>query len=462
MPFFQKNVDDTLIGPVQWRFAIVLSVLLIAGGIALTPFANIPWMPVPGYMTAFGAAMVITNIMLTMLLFGRGATEKDGVLISLGTAYFFVAAIFVPLMAAFPDGLVAGSIIGTRVSAVWLWSFWHAGFGLFILRFAWMASKTRQRSLSVWREIAMTVAIVIVLALLSTVGLPYLPSLLPDGHTFFTGSAQLIPWTILAIDVWAAIKLLQIRKQTPEQLWLTVGMVAACFDVWLTFHGTNRFAMGWYVAKLGSLFTSMAVLISLFSDLSLLYRRVFQTNVVLASLAHQDGLTNLANRRRFDEILAAEWGRARRYKQPLSLLMVDVDYFKKYNDRFGHLGGDDCLRQVSKILSECVNRPGDVAARYGGEEFALILPHTAAEGAIALGERINRDLAKLAIPHPDLDNGFVSVSIGAATIVPGQQLLPEQVVSAADAALYLAKSQGRNCVRHAAAMTGADAGLMPA
>ena len=181
----------------------------------------------------------------------------------------------------------------------------------------------------------------------------------------------------------------------------------------------------------------------------MLYRRVFQANVLLASLANQDGLTCLANRRRFDETLDAEWRRARRYGQPISLMMIDVDFFKKFNDRFGHIGGDDCLRKVAKVLRESAQRPGDLAARYGGEEFAIILPATSASNALSVAAQVRERLAVLAIPHPDMASGKVSVSIGVCTMVPDVQALLEVAISAADKALYLAKSEGRDRARHA-------------
>jgi diguanylate cyclase (GGDEF)-like protein len=437
------------IGAVQRRFAVSLSSLLILAGVAMTPFANASMPPIPGYMTAFGAAMLSINFMLAMLLYSRGETEGNGSVVMLGTAYFFVATIFVPLMASFPDGLIRGTIIGTPVSSVWLWSFWHAGFGLSILRFAHGAGSNHTLSLSPMREMSFALGIVIFMALVGTLGLPYLPSLFADGHSFFSGPAKLIPWSILAIDALAAVKLYRLPNKTPEHLWLTVGMLAACFDVWLTFHGTDRFSLGWYVSKVGSLATSMAVLVSLFADLTLLYKRSFQTNLLLVTLANQDGMTGLANRRRFDETLDTEWRRARRSLQPLSLMLLDVDLFKKFNDRFGHLAGDDCLRKVATVLRESAQRPGDLAARYGGEEFALVLPNTSAENAMALAALIRRRLAALAIAHPDIASGKVSASIGIATMVPELSSHPESVILAADKALYMAKSEGRDCERHA-------------
>jgi PAS domain S-box-containing protein len=288
--------QEALTGITQRRFALLLSILLIGAGVAMTPFANQPLLPIPGYMTAFGAAMLAINSMLAMLLYNRGASEHHGHVVTLGTAYFFVAMIFLPLMAAFPGGLMTGSIIGNGVSSVWIWSFWHAGFGLLILRFARAAKRCQPKTYYPLREALITLIVIVVLTLIATVGAPYLPSLYADGHRFFSGTYQIIPWSIMVIDAYAAVLLIRLPTRTPEQLWLTVGMLAACFDVWLTFHGTDRFSLGWYVSKLGSLFTSMAVLVSLFSDLTMLYRRVADhayflrtiTNNIPALIAYVD------------------------------------------------------------------------------------------------------------------------------------------------------------------------------
>ncbi len=438
-----------IIGAAQRRFAVGMSVFLLVAAVAMTPYANSPLPPVPGYMTAFGSAMLTINFMLAMMLFSRGKTEKNPQVVMLGTAYFFVAVIFVPLMASFPGGLMPGSIVGSAVSSVWLWSFWHAGFGLLIMRFAWHSARKQYRGFAPLVEALLILLAIVPLVWISTSGLAWLPPLMTNGHGFFYGWAVAIPASILCIDLVAAIILYRIPRKTPEQLWLIVGMLAACFDVWLTFHGTDRFSLGWYVSKLGSLATSMAVLLSLFSDLNMLYKKVFESNILLAALASQDGLTSLANRRCFDEMLATELRRARREEQPLSLMLIDVDHFKKFNDRYGHLAGDECLRKVANALRDSAQRPGDLAARYGGEEFALILPATTAGNSMSLAARLRIRLAELAVPHADSVTGIVSVSIGIVSVVPGSEFTPEAAIKAADRALYRAKADGRGCERHA-------------
>ncbi|MEN3277973.1 MAG: hypothetical protein V7631_3763 [Massilia sp.] len=163
----------------------------------------------------------------------------------------------------------------------------------------------------------------------------------------------------------------------------------------------------------------------------------------LEKLASRDGLTGLANRRCFDETLNAEWARALRQCQPLSLLMVDVDNFKAYNDANGHLGGDECLKRIATAVASEM-RANDLVARYGGEEFAVILPNQSLKGAAIVAERIRRRVEALQLPNGLGPLRKVTVSIGAATAIAGPDNRARDLVAIADAALYRAKHLGRN------------------
>jgi len=166
----------------------------------------------------------------------------------------------------------------------------------------------------------------------------------------------------------------------------------------------------------------------------------------LASLATTDGLTGLANRRAFDERLQEEWARARRDCTQLSLLLIDVDHFKKFNDHYGHQAGDGCLRALGRILSAHAKRPADLAARYGGEEFAVLLPNTGPDGCAEVGEGIRRALHELSMLHAqNPPSRLVTASVGAATSLPSQTTTDcSMLVAAADRALYAAKDSGRD------------------
>ncbi len=176
-----------------------------------------------------------------------------------------------------------------------------------------------------------------------------------------------------------------------------------------------------------------------------LYEELKRVNQELEELAMTDGLTRIANHRFFDQKLKTEWHRLRREVAPFSLILCDIDYFKRYNDTYGHLAGDSCLQRVAKALRDSVKRPSDLVARYGGEEFAIILPNTDLEGATHIAEIICTQIRSLKIPHRDsLIKPYVTLSVGVASTIPMPSLTPETLIMTADYALYQAKTNGRD------------------
>lgn len=177
-------------------------------------------------------------------------------------------------------------------------------------------------------------------------------------------------------------------------------------------------------------------------------RELAEANSRLEKLSNTDGLTNIGNRRLFDYILQMEWSRGQRSSTPLALIMLDIDHFKLFNDHYGHLAGDDCLKLLAKGLSQSGRRAGELVARYGGEEFVILLPNTDQQTALDTAQYIHQLVQSLAIPHTKTDLGTVTVSLGVACIQPSEQHSALELVRQADAALYLAKSAGRNCIRY--------------
>ena len=178
-----------------------------------------------------------------------------------------------------------------------------------------------------------------------------------------------------------------------------------------------------------------------------LYEQLKIANQELYRLASLDGLTLLANRRKFDQFLTQEWRRMARDNQPLSLILCDVDCFKLYNDTYGHQAGDDCLRQVARAMNTTISRPGDLVARYGGEEFAIILPNTDQTTALSIAENLRLTIKNQAIPHSKSPIAkIVSLSLGVSTLIPRLETPPETLIATADKALYQAKQQGRDRV----------------
>ncbi len=182
-------------------------------------------------------------------------------------------------------------------------------------------------------------------------------------------------------------------------------------------------------------------------------RELRQANEALTQLSFQDVLTGIHNRRYFEEFLAREWQRAKRKKNELALILIDVDDFKSYNDAYGHPAGDACLKAVAHVLNKTAKRAADMAARYGGEEFVMVFPDTTAAVALGLAERARKNVAALRIAHrrssiaarDAVDGGpYVSISLGVASVVPCEPMSSAALIAAADAALYEAKRRGRN------------------
>jgi diguanylate cyclase (GGDEF)-like protein len=174
--------------------------------------------------------------------------------------------------------------------------------------------------------------------------------------------------------------------------------------------------------------------------------------------ARIDGLTQIANRRRFDEYLLQEWGRHIRMQQPLSLLLCDVDHFKLFNDSYGHQAGDECLKSVAKLINQCF-RAGDLVARYGGEEFALVLPQTSRAGAVQVAERVRAAVATAVLPHgmsPVSDRVTVSIGVASTTPEPKGPADARTLIEEADRQLYLAKHRGRDRVSYQPDENAAD------
>lgn len=218
-----------------------------------------------------------------------------------------------------------------------------------------------------------------------------------------------------------------------EQFWgLLVAQHCATPRQWLT----------WEIDLLKQLATQVGIA----TQQAELYQKLEQANHELERLATLDGLTQLANRRRFDDYLEQQWRCLLREQQPLSLILCDLDFFKAYNDTYGHQAGDDCLKRVAEVLHHTVKRPADLVARYGGEEFAVILPRTPSSGARGVAQLIHEAVKNLKLTHAGSTiSPYVTLSIGVASVIPCLNISPTELIAAADAALYEVKATGRNC-----------------
>ncbi|CEO89910.1 GGDEF domain-containing protein, partial [Syntrophaceticus schinkii] len=182
-------------------------------------------------------------------------------------------------------------------------------------------------------------------------------------------------------------------------------------------------------------------------ELERVNKELEEANQKLEKLSQTDSLTGIFNRSVFDRTIRAEWDRCKRHHSPLSLIMVDIDIFKAYNDNYGHQAGDDCIRWVAQSLRACVKRSSDIVARYGGDEFAVILPHVNRDTAVQFADQIRKKVLELAIPHPFSPvSPYLTISAGVQTLIPSDELSIEKLIRTADQALYEAKKEHNEVV----------------
>lgn len=265
-----------------------------------------------------------------------------------------------------------------------------------------------------------------------------------------------LPLGIAVTALYSLVILLAMLANSPQLLLYTAAMCSVFLVIGFYLSSPLHVPL-WIVFLNRSLFL-VAIWVTAILGVRLLYFRrkleesennLKQTNQSLERMVHHDSLTGVTNRRFFDDALEAECERANRGETPLTLLMIDVDLFKQFNDINGHQAGDLCLQRIAWAIQDRLRRPSDIVARYGGEEFAVILPVTAEAGALERAEDVRKTVEELAILYRDEGSEKpVTVSVGVACLWPHVQWLkPENIIGKADAALYRAKKEGRNCVR---------------
>ncbi len=431
--------------------AVSIGVILVTGcGAALTVArADLPH--IPEILIAYDAALIMLSLMTAYLLFGQFMVSGTASVALLATGYLTTGLLQIENLMFFPGVFLRQDVFHVDpASAVWVYLICHVIFPAAICVYAFVDGlkvtlPPRRIDGTVAACAGFGVAVMAAVFWLVTAGIDLLPPLVATRNTVDLTSSHLGPaaW-VLNLTAFGLL-VLRLRCRTLVQLWLAVAVLASLLDMSVTLYAPARYSAGWYLSRVISLFATGIVLAAMLREMTLLYARVADLNDRLEQMAVTDGLTGLANRRQFNAVLDREWRRARRDLDQVSLLMIDIDRIKGYNDRLGHLAGDECLRRVAAAIAAGVRRPSDLAARYGGEEFAVILPDTNAAGALAVAERIRAAVAGLRLPYPG-DGKIVSVSIGVATLRPiGDD--PEAVlIAASDEALYRAKDGGRDRV----------------
>jgi diguanylate cyclase (GGDEF)-like protein len=442
----------------EWRYALGILLVSTLVFVLALPFSRTPLAQLPAFVPVYVTALVLCDLITAVLLLGQFRALRSPALLVLAGGYLFTATITAAYALIFPGLFAARWLFGAgpqTSSAMFMG--WHTGFPLAVIAYARL--KRRDRVLGGKARRPIHAMVVVVLALVvawttfATAGHALLPVFLDGNRTTDIGHATLLAIWLLSLG--ALLTLWRGRPHVVLDVWLMVVMCVWLFDLALAaVLNTGRYDLGWYAGRAYGLLSAGFLLVLLLSENAGQYARLVRLSSELAAvndkllqLSLHDGLTELANRRRFDEFLAEQLAVSARHRLPLALLLIDVDHFKAYNDHYGHPAGDECLKRVAAALSGCCRRPADLAARYGGEEFALILPDTNQAGAAKLAEAARAAVEGLGIEHARSSAGpRLSVSIGVAALAVMSEPSAKQLIAAADEALYRAKDLGRNQV----------------
>lgn len=431
--------------------------LLMAAVMVILAIILIPWSMnsnpiIPAFLPVISTLTTVSCLMTAYLLTTHWRLLQISPLAILASGYFFLGMCIIAQTLFFHGSDEGQALWGTSdQSSIWVWVIWHTIFPLYIMLYA----------TSLWRNVHITpffakligwgtLFLIIDIFLAVTVFSEYLPKVVEnDSYTLLTQSRMGL--IIFLLNVLSALYLVIVTKvRTRQDLWLSIVLMAYAIDVLLSLKGVEFYSIGFYGGRLYTAIGASTLFIVFVHNVTLISRRLQEINSQLNEMAMTDPLTAIANRRHFDEQLSAFIKQSRRDNEPLTLLMIDVDHFKKYNDIYGHPAGDLCLQQIASVLRDELRRPLDLVARVGGEEFAAILPHTSPAGCKLIARRVLNRIRDIHMPHMGNAVGIVTLSVGGATIDADEPAVTkEDIIERADKALYAAKNSGRNRARFA-------------
>lgn len=437
------------------RRQVIAAGLFFAVAVALTlaasPFGGVQGPELRPFIPIAATLWGIADLLTAYLLWTQFSVNGIRAFVVLGAAYAMSGLLTLAYVAYFPNLFLALPLLaGYEQVSVWLWVGWHVTFAVLVGGYHLVdgaldvrVADSRSSLRLLWIVVSACLALAAGMVLLAVALRVSLPVIVIGGH--FSGLyATLVAPLIVLVNVTAIVIMLFVnRRPSTLQVWIIVALATAALDGALNAFASGRYTVSWYVGKIETLATATVVLAILLAEVNVLYRR-------LGDLATVDGLTGISNRQSFDSDVRWALHMRERTSFAAALLVIDIDHFKNYNDRYGHLAGDATLRRVAHAILATCARSADIVGRYGGEEFVAFLPGVTADGGYAIAESIRSAVAALAIEHAASSaSNVVTVSVGGAYIGRDNALEADALFASADEALYKAKVV-RNTVRFAA------------
>lgn len=430
------------------RVAFIVSAIFVIVAIGGSIVGNVPGPRIGAFLpivaTVWAMAELLTAFFLCSQFYVAG--KLSYALIAVG--YAFTGMLTLPYLYAFPGVFLNPPLpVGTLQVSIWIWVVWHITFPVVIAATHIVDPTLEARVVSreridrfLFAVVAGTTAAAVTVAAVIWAARDRLPLIIySNGHFSEFYSLVVAPTVVIANLTSCAIVARRLRSAKALQLWVAVALLVSALDGLVNATSPARYTISWYVGKVEALTAASIVLIVLLFEVATLYRRLFD-------VASIDPLTGLSNRRTLDSVMRGVIALLPRSPSGVSLLMLDLDKFKHFNDRYGHAQGDEVLRVVAGVLRACASRPTDHIVRYGGEEFVLLLADTTLASARIVAERIRAAIEIAPVALGDGTFGSVTASIGIANAACCAAIDDVALFAEADRALYLAKERGRNCV----------------
>lgn len=443
------GIDDLLHGVASRRTKItalvfVATMMIIAlVGIRLD---GVHGPTIPSVVTVCASLWCAAELLTAYLLLSQFAVNGVRAFLVLGAGYAVTGLLTVPYLAFYPGLFLPTQIsLGTERMSIYLWTSWHLIFPILVGAYYAVDRGLTERvvdSAVIRSNLLITVALVLA-GVFGIAGGLYLergtlPALVVHGSFTPLWTHGVAPVIVVA-NALTALLVVTLRQPSRLQVWIGVALATSALDALLNAFSAARFNISWYVGKIETVATASVVLVVLLSEVGVMYGR-------LGTMAMLDGLTGLRNRRAFDDHVRLVLRERRNEPSDVSLLVLDVDYFKGFNDRYGHAVGDAALQRVARSIVDSLHREQDIAARFGGEEFVVLLPRTGAANAEQVAERIRRAVEAMGITHgASAVYWAVTVSVGVAHVDAATAIDPDGLFAVADRALFRAKER-RNCV----------------